>query len=68
MSRLLEWVDREEHILLSNIRECDSKISKHQTEINGLLSDLVCAKDDLEKLLKAKELLQKLEGIDDTTG
>ena len=68
MSRLTEWVDREEHLLRSTVREVNDKIAKYQAEITALLSSDKEARDSLARLLRAKEVSLRLEKEEDCNG
>ena len=68
MSRLSEWVEREEHLLRATVREVNDKIGKYQAEITALLSDDKEARDSLAKLLRAKEVIFRLEKEEDCNG
>jgi hypothetical protein len=68
MSRLLEWVERQEQILVSMLNETDSRIEKYKGEINGLMSERVENERDLSKLRRAKAVIVKLENEEDCNG
>ena len=66
MSRLTEWVDREESLLSSNIKELERKITRAGDDINTYNSEMAETKESYDYLMKVKKLIEDLEGKDDT--
>ena len=61
MSRLSEWLDREETLLRSEVRSATEKIDKMTRECAGLQADIASCEKDLAYLESVKKLLGELE-------
>jgi hypothetical protein len=67
MSRIMEWVEREESLINSYIRAAKDRIVKCQKEVLEAMSEQASYESDHASLMKVKEMLQKMEETNDTT-
>ena len=60
MSRLEEWIDREETLLRSYIAESENKVERNLKEIESLQLERTENMKDLEQVLRIKHYIKEI--------